>query len=205
MKNSLIQHPPESEIVLDRMSETADLLIEGKYKEATRSLLEADTPTVVMWYHEYAQVQKLVLHENGISDPPKAPSRLKNTKQHKPSTFRQVLQRDCFHCRFCGIRVIVPAARKRIAKLLPGIMKWGDGNLGKHSCMVLQASPDHVLPKSWGGSNEMSNLVTACYPCQFSRMECRISDCQINNPFHRPPVEDGWDGLMRVLKIRFPR
>ena len=29
----------------------------------------------------------------------------------------------------------------------------------------------------WGGSNEEDNLVTACWPCRFSRHEHRIERC----------------------------
>jgi 5-methylcytosine-specific restriction endonuclease McrA len=61
-------------------------------------------------------------------------------------------------------------------------------------------SHDHVLPLSYGGSNDLGNLVTACWVCQFGRGEWLIEDVRVSDPREREPLRDEWDGLLRILK-----
>jgi len=55
----------------------------------------------------------------------------------------KVWKRDKWRCRYCHCKVEVPG-------------------LHPHDAM---ATVDHVVPKSAGGSNRVSNLVTACLKC----------------------------------------
>lgn len=61
----------------------------------------------------------------------------------------QVMRRDGFRCRYCGIEA-----------------KDADRPL------VL----DHYVPHSAGGSNDPSNLVTACYDCNAGKSALKITD-----------------------------
>jgi 5-methylcytosine-specific restriction endonuclease McrA len=54
-----------------------------------------------------------------------------------PSKRRRVFERDEYRCRYC--------------------MKDGKA--------TGDISIDHVIPKSRGGTNDLKNLVTACYQC----------------------------------------
>lgn len=196
---TLISHPPESNITLDLMSEAADLLVAGRIAEATDKVVAADISSLRDWYHLEAQASTAILENFGIK-PSKPPPELKTKSIHKQRDFHAILERDGWYCRFCGIRVIDPRARKRMS-LLVAELGWGSTNLTKHACLAVLASPDHVLPRSWGGSNEHSNLVTACWPCQFSRLEVRIEECLIFDPRDREPIRNEWDGLLRVLQV----
>ena len=82
---------------------------------------------------------------------------------------------------------------------------WGRRNLGKHACLAVLASHEHVVPRQWGGSNEQNNLVTACWSCQFSRHNYRLEDSGIIDPRNRAPINDVWDGLFRVLAAAYPQ
>ncbi|WP_425342692.1 HNH endonuclease [Piscinibacter koreensis] len=62
----------------------------------------------------------------------------------------------------------------------------------------MAASLDHVVPHSRGGTHELSNLVTACYCCQFGRGEWTLAESELADPRHREPIVDGWDGLDRL-------
>ena len=207
-RNTLISHPSASNNTLDLMSEAASLVVDDRISEARAKIIEADIRCLTEWFHFEAQATTKVLASYNID----------RAKLHKPPPERKtkgspkkrdkdiIFERDGWHCRFCGIRVIDPEARKQLSKLVPcesrewcPALQWGGGNLDKHACIAVMASPDHVLPKSWCGSNDPCNLVTACYPCQFSRMEYRIKDCGILDPRNRDPVNNGWDGLRRVL------
>ena len=197
---SLIEHPAASNIVLDLMSEATDLMVAGRMDDARKRLLQADIPSLREWFHYEAQPTTLALRRHGISRSglPKPPKALKTQGDASAKTKHAIFRRDVWHCRFCGIRVIDPRARKRLSGAF-GEFHWGRGNLNKHACLAVVASHDHVVPRQWGGSNEKENLVTACWACQFSRHNYRIEDCGILDPRDRPPVTAGWDGLCRLL------
>jgi 5-methylcytosine-specific restriction endonuclease McrA len=60
------------------------------------------------------------------------------------------------------------------------------------------ASLDHAVPRSRGGSNEESNLLTVCWPCQFGRMDWTYEEVEIADPrtcAPHPRLAD-WKGLM---------
>ena len=197
---SLIEHPAESNTTLDRMSEATDLLVAERIDDARERILQADIRSLCEWFHFEAQPTTLALQRHGItrSALPKPPKDVKTRGDASAKTKYAIFQRDAWHCRFCGIRVIDPRVRKRLSETLSEF-RWGRGNLNKHACLAVLASHDHVVPRQWGGSNEEDNLVTACWSCQFSRQSYRIDDCGIFDPRDRPPINDGWDGLCRVL------
>jgi hypothetical protein len=65
-----------------------------------------------------------------------------------------VLQRDGFKCVYCG-------------------RSPSDGT-------VLEV--DHVHPRSKGGSDELHNLVTACWECNRGKGDLLLNDRQLNKP-----------------------
>ena len=200
-RNSLIVHPPESNMTLDLMAEAADLLLAGRIEAARECMLKADIRSLGEWFHFEAQPTTKVLRRHGItrSDLPKPPKGGKTPGDAKTRTKYAVFQRDSWRCRFCDTRVIDPRARSRFSMTFDEF-QWKPGNLNKHACLAVLASHDHVVPRQWGGSNEEQNLVTACWPCQFSRHEHRIEHCGIFDPRDRKPIQSDWDGLCRVMR-----
>ena len=201
---SLISLPSQSNHVLDRMSLAADLFVNGRPQEAIGEVRRADLEPLRDWFHA-AQKTRSVLACNGFirSQLPKPASDLKvEAKDASRRQCNRVFERDGWCCRFCGIRVIDPRAIMRIRRLVPGF-PWGKGttNLTRHACQAVRGTHDHVLPRSWGGLNEDSNLVTACWACQFSRVHYRTEDCGIADPRDRDPVHTEWDGLLRILVV----
>lgn len=64
---------------------------------------------------------------------------------------RRVFDRDGWRCRYCGgLDALVPAG---------------------HSGRYIEGgwSVDHVIPRSRGGSDKTSNLVTCCHPCNMRK------------------------------------
>ena len=182
------------------MSEAADLLVVGRKDDAFERILQADIRSLREWFHYQAQATTVALRRHGISRSalPKPAKDLKTPGDASAKTKYAIFRRDAWYCRFCGTRVIDPRVRKRLSDTF-GEFRWGRGNLNKHACLAVLASHDHVVPRQWGGSNEPDNLVTACWPCQFSRHNYRIEDCGIFDPRDRPPIDAGWDGLCRIL------
>lgn len=109
----------------------------------------------------------------------------------------QIFERDGWHCRCCGVPVVSPQARARLSAQ-HAALRWGKRNAERHAgIFALMASLDHALPRSRGGGNEPSNLLTACWPCQFGRMDWTYEEVQIADPRKSPahPRLAGWKGL----------
>lgn len=71
----------------------------------------------------------------------------------------------------------------------------------KHAAFyALNSVIDHVVPHSRGGDSSPENLVTACWPCNFSKDDATLEELGLADPRSRPPVVDGWDGLERIVK-----
>lgn len=112
----------------------------------------------------------------------------------------QLHERDGFHCRFCGIPVIRPAVRKLAAQLYPAAVTWGSTNISQHAgFQTLWAQYDHVVPHSWGGTNDLDNLVVTCAACNYGKMSYRLEELGLLDPRDFPPIQSSWDGLERLL------
>ena len=200
---SLIEHPAESNVVLDLMAEAADLLVAGQIGGAHARILAADIPSLCEWFHYEGQPTTKILKRHGIerSNLPTPPKELKTKGDATQQTKDFMFARDGWHCRFCGIRVLDPKVRPHLSRMFTDV-RWGRRNLEKHACIAIRGSHDHVVPRQWGGANDENNLVSACWPCQFSRSRHRIEDCGLFDPRDRAPINDGWDGLRRVFRVR---
>jgi hypothetical protein len=111
---------------------------------------------------------------------------------------RALLSRDHYHCRFCGIPVIRKEIRQRIVKTYPQSAPWGRRNIEQHAALqAMWAQYDHVLPHSKGGDSSLENMVIACAPCNFGRMEFALEEVGLNDPRSRDPIQSIWDGLER--------
>ena len=109
--------------------------------------------------------------------------------------------RDGWRCRFCGCRVVLDRARRAMRAHLPDAVPWSEGE-GHHAAFyALSGSVDHVVPHCAGGGNDLENIVTACWPCQFGRSHWLIEEVGLIDPRSRTPVVDSWDGLTRLLSI----
>lgn len=117
------------------------------------------------------------------------------------STRCVVMDRDGYHCRFCGTPVVSPIIRRAIANAYPEALSWGSSNVTQHAafqCMWLQFN--HILPSSRGGSSDAENVVITCAPCNFGRMEATLAEAQLADPLSHPTPKlwgrfDEWNGL----------
>jgi 5-methylcytosine-specific restriction endonuclease McrA len=110
----------------------------------------------------------------------------------------QLLKRDGHHCRFCNAPVIRGEVRRRFVRVFPELNLWGKTNASQHAafqCMWMQY--DHLLPHSKGGTNSLANMVIACAPCNYARMQYTLEEVGLLNPLHREPYRSNWDGLER--------
>lgn len=107
----------------------------------------------------------------------------------------EIYARDNWHCRWCGTPTIDKQANKLMHLIFPVMYGIGARNVDFHGLvMSSQASLDHVIPHSLGGTNDHGNLVTACWPCQFARGNDDFERIGLNDLREREPIPSDWDG-----------
>ena len=119
-------------------------------------------------------------------------------------TKRLLHGRDGYHCRFCGIPVIRKEIRVRLKKFYPDVLPWEGTVATQHAAFeAMWAQYDHIMPHARGGTNDAKNMVVACAPCNFGRMEFTLEQVGLADPRLREPVPSAWEGLERLLVSRF--
>lgn len=122
------------------------------------------------------------------------------TKLRMPSSaeLKRLLDRDGFHCRFCGIPLVQANVRAKLHRTYPNEARWGDRNAEQHAglqAMWLQF--DHLVPHARGGTNAYENMIVTCAPCNNGRSNLTIEEAGLSDPRDRKPVSSSWDGLER--------
>ena len=109
-----------------------------------------------------------------------------------------LLARDGFQCRFCGIPLVRKETRALIRDAYPAALRWGDRNAEQHAAFqAMWLQYDHLLPHAKGGTNELSNMVATCAPCNYGRWHLTLEQVGLTNPLLRDPIRSTWDGLER--------
>lgn len=72
----------------------------------------------------------------------------------RPETRLAILERDDYTCRYCG------AQPDQLYDWHPFIKRW-----------IALIHVDHVIPRSQGGTDDPSNLVTACRRCNLAKYD----------------------------------
>ena len=211
LRRSLMQPIPEIFEAARLLSSGVDAHLAGDRKTADRCFAEANSP-VVWQYTDAGWGAGCRVRHGFISIPDGPPYLAKDARpvprMPKTATKKAVVERDGYHCRFCGIPVVDPAIRTLLNREYPDTVTWTNRNAGQHAafqCMWLQY--DHVLPNSRGGESSLENVVVTCAPCNFGRMETTLAEAYLLNPLSLPlePRWDGfaaWDGLERLRQIR---
>lgn len=191
--------PAETEAAVGLLDAAATLLIMGERSRAARMIELADMPVLFAYVERIWGAVDLNIHR--YRDVPAAPVRIKGAKERMPNARikREIHCRDGWRCRFCGIRVVAPAALGIMQKTIPEVARSGPRNVDNHAAfLVIKAVVDHLLPHSRGGDNDPGNLVTTCGPCNYGRSYWTIEEVGLIDPRLRPPVVDDWDGLVRL-------
>lgn len=100
-------------------------------------------------------VTETVVRRSSARRSPTAGNRGQGSKWLRRTTRRRIYARDGWQCVWCTVKVEQPTLPE------DGILVSGS--------IVRQASIDHVVPRSRGGSNRTSNLITSCADCNAKR------------------------------------
>ena len=174
--------------------------LQGDSRLAGDLIRLADMPVIREWVESLWGKSSPYVQYRPVPDAPLALSNeLRGTERMPTAKEKKALHlRDGYHCRFCGIPVIRSEIRLRIRKAYPHALPWGRYNKDQHAAFqAMWAQYDHVLPHARGGTNDPSNVVLTCAPCNFGRMNYTLEEVALVDPRTREPVQTSWDGLER--------
>ena len=206
LRLSLALPPAELEWAADLLEQAAEALLSGDEATAAVRLREANSRTLHAHGHLLMNGADPVIHR--IEAQPDAPPRVPKPKRatiRMPTNAEQdaVYRRDGYRCRYCGCRIVLKEARAAFTSMLPDAAPWPGDDKGKHGAFyALNGCVDHLVPHARGGDNDLANLVTACWPCNFGKWDFLIEELGLADPRLRPPVVDAWDGLARIVPLR---
>ena len=190
---------PELSDVAQWLSEAADCVLAHQMPQAKQLVAQADLPLIAAYTALITGSVNPLVHWQVSMPADKQGVGRSAQRMSSASRERAIYLRDGWRCRYCGVRVIDRAMRTKLHRLMPEVARWGARNADKHSALAaLSASLDHVVPHSRGGSNEESNLVTACNACQFGRGQWTLEEVGFLDPREFASVRDAWDGLTRL-------
>ena len=193
----LIPYPAEFDTQIDKLGQA--LKLANTDSDKSRDLVKMiDSEEMKRWFIDVALKSGAWRAKySDVSD-----SDLKKTRRRKSisqSRLENLFERDKWRCRYCGIRVA--GNRKHFKKFAEAIrmpeLVSGRTDESRHGIyLMLMASYDHVKPHSEGGSNDDSNLVTACWSCQFGKYRYSLDELRLQNPLDVAPVAlEDWCGL----------
>ena len=120
---------------------------------------------------------------------------------------QRVLPLDGYRCRYCGIRVVpyeVFGETERILGREHFRMTDPEGRKPKNeqqhgAALAFCAVVDHILPWNLGGDSCLTNLVTACFSCNYGKGDFTLEQLGLDDPLSRPPILDDWRGMTEHL------
>ena len=199
-RDCLIPRVPELDVAVDALASAADALLAGGFDAVRAHLTAANIPLLRdLSLRAMGPLNNEIHRLRAVP----LPAKVNKSTLRMPgkAATDQVFARDGWRCRFCGVRVVVPAARKALAAAVPDALCWSGPNEGQHAAFLyVSATLDHVVPHSRGGTNDAENLVAACWPCNFGRGGYTLEQMGLRDPRLRTPVSDEWDGLLRLVR-----
>jgi 5-methylcytosine-specific restriction endonuclease McrA len=202
MRFSIKDPIPEIYAAWEALSTASDAHLSGDFGAAADHLSRANCPVVWSWLNPaWVDVDKHVVELRPLGDTTALP---KDERDHdrtiRAEVRREVIQRDGYRCRYCGIPVISADVRRFLARQYPESVLWDVYDPSKQhaglSCMWLQF--DHVLPHSHGGRSNPENVVVTCALCNFGKHGFTLRQLGLSDPCLRPPIAVTWDGLERL-------
>lgn len=200
-RRSLFDVPFLAHEAADLLDAAVTEIMQGNESEASRLLQAANHQELREFALDCMLTQASRLRREVKRDAAFPRSKI-STRMPSVSIQRAILERDAHCCRFCGVRVVALGVRAVLTRLYPASVPWPAKDREKHGAfLTLNATIDHVIPHSRDGSNELENLVTACWPCNFAREDLLLHEVGIADPFTFSVTSGAWDGLSRVLRI----
>ena len=209
-RRCLLEPVPAIYQAQDLLNKAADhhLADEQDRKRAEKAICEADFLEIEIWMESIWGSYSPAIHRRWIEGPDKFLGDKDELRYPDRELKQKVIDRDGYHCRWCGIPVISIEAHDHLKKVYPKAFRWGPKNRNRHKHAAFQAmthveSHDHVIPWSRGGHTSLENLVVSCSPCNAGRSNFLPEEMCLIRPIPEdgPWIKTDWDGLKRVLKM----
>ena len=194
---------PEIAVAAQLLVDAASAHLLGDTEKAKELILMADLPEIREWVESIWGKASPYLQWRPVTAAPVVLDKTERVQLRMPSSEEKglLLQRDGYHCRFCGIPVIRREVRLKLRKLYPSALVWGKTNATQHAAFqAMWAQYDHILPHARGGNNDLRNIVVTCAPCNFGRMDFTLEELGLSDPRAREPIRSDWDGLERIFR-----
>jgi len=110
-----------------------------------------------------------------------------DSKRLSAADIRKANRRDNYRCRYCEQPVLPVEFFRKFSKLVgPEEFQFKGKNAEIHGIrLVFGATADHVVPWADGGPTSSSNLVTACWPCNFGKYDFSLEELGMTDPRDR--------------------
>jgi 5-methylcytosine-specific restriction endonuclease McrA len=208
MRHALKVPVPELFRSRDAMDSAVDAHLSGDFLAAAALFKQANDPALESWlYPEWEKCHLNVADHAPVGDTrvlPKADRQASRFLSESQKT--DLIKRDGYHCRYCGIPVIRPEVRKAAHRLYPEVVPWhpSDWRQRHMGFQALWLQFDHVMPHSHGGASDDLNSVVSCALCNFGKDKYTLRQLGLSDPRDRPPVASAWDGLERLMSFAPP-
>jgi len=158
----------------------------GHIDQAIESLNKTGSNELRLWFVEHGQMSGWHHRVKGLGLPKPAIYTGPLETQKKIAPFEsEVYRRDGYRCRYCHIKVIDTKALLKMEKMVgaSNFKVKGKGNQIRHGiALTFRATADHVLPLSYGGRTQLSNLVTCCWNCNYGKYNALLEQMGLDDP-----------------------
>src|SRR6266511_2369224 len=173
---------------------------DGDITRARVELSQVESGSMRDWFIEHAQVAGGCRFA-ALGRPRLPPCDLEIDKLKYPTdaVVTSIVEADAYRCRYCQRPVIEKQVLKLFQEVVGGsAFPMGKTNLGMHGAVLgYRAVVDHVVPRARGGPTDRTNLVTACYPCNYGKAHYTLEQLRLCAP--RPVAGDTWDGFRGLI------
>ena len=202
-KLSPLPIPDFFEIAVDKFSQSVAALVNDARAQALIALEETNYRAVGEFFIEHGQQSAYyrVQNRNEVDAINRLTKGDNDSPRLIPSTEKKVFERDCFRCRYCGLRIIAKEVFAEYSRIVGSENFSIERENSKRNGLTLglRGVADHVEPYASGGETSLENLVTSCYSCNFGKAGYTLEQLGIEDPRLRPPVKDDWLGLTEFL------
>ena len=196
-KHCVIEVPPDIKADIDRVVEAVQVAHTNP-KKAKSIIGVVNAEAMKRWFIDVALWSGFWRAES--RDSAKATKTKKSIRKPiRQKQLEELFNRDGWQCRYCGNPV--GGNRKHFKKFakqieMPELIQGRSDETRHGIYLMMMASYDHVESHSRGGTDDFSNLVTACWPCQFGQYKFELLELGIDDPRSRKPnTKRGWAGL----------
>src|SRR5690242_10473804 len=182
----------------EALAESIELAARGELGRARAAIAKTHgSPKARQWYIEHAQQSGFCRWRALTKGMKKRPAGERDPLAYPRAANEQRVFREGGHrCVYCQRRIISGRLLNAFKVLIGDdeLFGMGKSNATTHGLVFIHRGvADHLDPRSNGGRTDLSNLVVACYACNFGKAQFTLDEIALRRP--RPPRIDGWNGL----------